>query len=152
MKKQKLDKTRLPQLNNPLLRKVCSVVDREGVLSEPTSILPPDGRHIASFNRFIERNNSMPFTPLLRELLTGLQRLFERPIDIEFAVNFPAGKGDEPPLFYLLQARPLGGRPEHRAVRLPLTPVERTLLTCHRVLGNGKCKGIHHVVFVDPST
>ncbi|MCK4355684.1 pyruvate, phosphate dikinase, partial [Candidatus Bipolaricaulota bacterium] len=56
------------------------------------------------------------------------------------------------PLFYLVQARPLGGRPEHRIIRLPSPPEERTLLTCHRALGNGKRKKIHHLIFVDPST
>ena len=153
MKTGKLDQTRLPKLDNPLLREVCSVVDAEGTVSEPVSALPPRGRYIASFNRFIKKNSTMPFTPLLRELLGGLQRLFERPVDIEFAVNFPSERepsGD--PLFYLVQARPLGGRPEHRIIRLPSPPEERTLLTCHRALGNGKRKKIHHLIFVDPST
>ena len=152
MKTGKLDQTRLPELDNPLLREVCSVVDAEGMVSEPVSALPPRGRYIASFNRFIEKNSIMPFTPLLRELLVGLQRLFERSVDIEFAVNFPSER--EPsgsPLFYLVQARPLGGRPEHRIIRLPSPPEERTLLTCHRALGNGRRKKIHHLVFVDPS-
>ena len=153
MKTGKLDQTRLPELDNPLLREVCSVVDVEGMMSEPVSALPPRGRYIASFNRFIEKNSTMPFTPLLHELLGGLQRLFEHPVDIEFAVNFPSERepsGD--PLFYLVQARPLGGRPEHRIIRLPSPPEERTLLTCHRALGNGKRKKIHHLIFVDPST
>jgi hypothetical protein len=153
MKTGKLDQTRLPKLDNPLLREVCSVVDAEGMVSEPVSALPPRGRYIASFNRFIEKNSTMPFTPLLRELLDGLQRLFERSVDIEFAVNFPSERepsGD--PLFYLVQARPLGGRPEHRIIRLPSPPEERTLLTCHRALGNGRRKKIHHLIFVDPST
>ena len=52
----------------------------------------------------------------------------------------------------MVQARPLGGRPEHRIIRLPNPPEERTLLTCHRALGNGRRKRIHHLVFVDPST
>jgi hypothetical protein len=153
MRERKLASKRLSDLDNPHLRKVCSVVNDDGVLSEPVSILPPDGRYIASFNRFIEKNGAMPFTPLLRELLAGLQRLFGRPVDIEFAVNFPSTRGESKfPLFYLLQAQPLGGRPEHRVVRLPNPPADRTLLTCHHVLGNGKRKGIRHLVFVDPST
>ncbi len=148
-----LDQTRLPQLHNPLLREVCSVVDSDGVLSEPVSSLPPEGRYIASFSRFIERNTTMPFSPLLRQLLSELQRLFEQPVDIEFAVNFPdTADGEETPLFYLLQARPLGGRPEHRVIRIPALPARQTLLSCNRVLGNGRRKGIHHLVFVDPTT
>ena len=153
MKKGSLNQTRLPLLNNPLLREVCSVVDSEGVLSEPVSALPPGGRYIASFDRFIGRNNIMPFTPLLRELLSGLQRLFERPIDIEFAVNFPL-EGDDSgvPMFYLLQARPLGGRSEHRKIRVPEVPANKMLLNSQRVLGNGRRRRIHDLIFVDPST
>lgn len=153
MRERRLVYTRLSELDNPLLRKVCSVVDSEGALSEPFSILPPGGRYVASFNRFIAGNTSMPFTPLVCDLFASLQDLFGLPVDIEFAVDFPLSKkGNETPLFYLLQARPLGGRPEHRRVRLPSLPLEETLLVCHQVLGNGRRKRIRHLIFVDPVT
>ena len=152
MKKKCLSKTRLPLLHNSLLREVCSVVDADGVLSEPVSALPPVGRYIASFERFIGKNNVMPFTPLLRQLLAGLQGLFERPIDIEFAVNFSTPEEDASPLFYLLQARPLGGRSQHRVIRLPSAPPQETLLSNQRVLGNGVRRRIHDLIFVDPAT
>ncbi|HHR84962.1 hypothetical protein J7K60_00330 [Candidatus Bipolaricaulota bacterium] len=147
-----LSQTRLPLLDNPLLREVCSVVDSEGVLSEPVSALPPGGRYIASFDRFIGKTNIMPFTPLLRELLAGLQQLFERPIDIEFAVNFPTANNNSGPLFYLLQARPLGGRSQHRRIRVPAVSQSEMLLSSQRVLGNGMRRKIHDLIFVDPST
>jgi len=148
-----LTSTRLTELDNPLLRTICSVVDSEGNLSEPSFNLPPGRRYVASFSRLIENDLTMPFTPLVRELSTGLQNLFELPIDIEFAVDFPPSTdGPENPLFYLLQARPLGGRPEHRPVRLPSSPLEKTLLVCQQVLGNGKQKQIRHLIFVDPHT
>ena len=153
MKKKCLSKTRLPLLHNRLLREICSVVDADGVLSEPVSTLRPGGgRYIASFDRFIGKSNTMPFTALLRELLVGLRGLFERPIDIEFAVNFPTNEEDGSPLFYLLQARPLGGRSQHRAIRLPSASPQETLLRGKHVLGNGVRRRIHDLVFVDPST
>jgi len=148
-----LTSTRLTELDNPLLRTICSVVDPEGTLSEPSFNLPPGRRYVASFSRLIENDLTMPFTPLVRELSTGLQNLFELPIDIEFAVDFPtSADGPEKPLFYLLQVRPLGGRPEHRRVRLPSSPLEKTLLVCQQVLGNGRQKQIRHLIFVDPRT
>ena len=152
MKTGGLNQTKLSLLHNPLLREVCSVVDSEGVLSEPVSSLPPGGRYIATFDRFIGKSNVMPFTPLLRELLAGLQGLFERPIDIEFAVNFPTASDDGSPLFYLLQARPLGGRSQHRRIRIPKVPARDTLLSSQRVLGNGMRRKIHDLIFVDPAT
>ena len=153
MQKGSLIATRLTQLDNPLLKMICSVVDPEGTLSEPSYALPPGRRYVASFSRLIENNVTMPFTPLVRELSTGLQQLFALPIDIEFAVDFPPSTGGhEKPLFYLLQARPLGGRPEHHRIRLPSSPPEETLLACQQVLGNGKHKRIRHLIFVDPLT
>ena len=143
----------LSKLRNPLLQKICSVIDPEGSISEPVSMLPSEGRYIASFNRFINRNTVMPFVPLMHDLFSGLQDLFGLPVDIEFAVNFQLSKdGSEAPLFYLLQARPLGGRLEHRRVSLPPSSAARTLLACNRVLGNGKHKRIRHLIFVDPLT
>jgi hypothetical protein len=148
-----LTSTRLSELNNPLLRTICSVVDPEGTLSEPVSTLLPGRRYIASFNRFIEKNTTMPFTPLVRDLLLSLQGLFDLPIDFEFAVDFPSSKdGDKSPLLYLLQARPLGGRPEHRRIHIPNSSPKETLLVCHQVLGNGEQKRIRHLIFVNPHT
>lgn len=148
-----LTSRRLSELNNPLLRTICSVVDPEGTLSEPVSTLLPGRRYIASFNRFIEKNTTMPFTPLVRDLLLSLQGLFDLPIDFEFAVDFPFSKdGGKSPLLYLLQARPLGGRPEHRRIHIPNSSLRETLLICHQVLGNGEQTGIRHLIFVDPHT
>ncbi len=148
----RLAQRKLFELDNPLLREVCSIVSPDGTLYEPVGGLNREGRYVATFNRFIEQNEAFPFTPLVRELLSGLERLFELPIDIEFAVNFPPAPLGEGRRFYLLQARPLGGRPEHRHIRIPKIPEERILLSCGNVLGNGKKRGIKHLIFVDPKT
>ncbi len=147
-----LRQRKLPELDNPLLGEVCSVVSADGTLYEPVGRLPAGARYVATFTRFITRSHVFPFTPLVRGLLTGLERLFELPVDIEFAVNFPTGHAAPGPRFYLLQARPLGGRPEHRRIHIPDVPRDRILLSCNHVLGNGKHVGISHLVFVDPRT
>lgn len=152
IRERQLSQVRLPLLNNPALQRVCSIVGRDGFLSEPVSALSLTGRYIASFERFIGTNSIMPFTPIMRELLTALQELFERPVDIEFAVNFPTPGETRTPLIYLLQARPLGGRSQHRNIRLPKVSPEDTLLVSQRVLGNGVRRRIHDLIFVDPST
>ncbi len=147
-----LAQRKLPELGNPLLSEVCSVVSPNGALYEPVGDLPRSARYVATFNRFIERNDAFPVTPLVRGLLTGLEKLFAFPVDIEFAVNFPLAPSSSATQFYLLQARPLGGRPEHRRIRIPKAPPERILLSCNHVLGNGKQRGIKHLIFVDPKT
>ncbi len=152
MRCRRLSQVRLSLLDNLVLQKVCSIVDADGFLSEPVSALSLTGRYIASFERLIGTNNIMPFTPMLKELLAGLQELFELPIDIEFAVNFPAPGEKGMPLLYLLQARPLGGRSQHRIIRLPRIDAENILLAGQRVLGNGVRRRIHDLIFVDPSS
>lgn len=147
-----LAQRKLPELDNPLLSKVCSVVSPDGTLYEPVAGLPRGGRYVATFSRFIAQHDIFPFTPLVRELLNGLEKLFALPVDIEFAVNFPSEPASSGPRFYLLQARPLGGRPEHRRIHIPQVSAQRILLQCTNVLGNGKHRGIQHLVFVDPKT
>ncbi len=152
MQSGQLGQRKLHQLNNPLLAEVCSVVSPDGTLYEPVGGIVGEGRYVATFNRFIARDDIFPFTSLVRELLAGLEGLFELPVDIEFAVDFPLSRATGEPRFYLLQARPLGGRPEHRRVRIPQIPKERILISCGNVLGNGKKRGINDLIFVDPRT
>jgi hypothetical protein len=109
---------------------------------------------VASFTRLIEGQTIMPFTPLIKETLASLEALLEYPIDIEFAVDFssPETSRHGSPLFYLLQVRPLGVRPEHREVTIPEIERECRIIECGNVLGNGLLRGIRDLVFVNPET
>ena len=151
----RLSQRKLHALSNPLLTKICSIVDEEGSLRDPfsaASMVTSDQRFVASFTRLIEGRAIMPFTPLVRETLASLEKLLDYPIDIEFAVDFssPAASKQGSPLFVVLQVRPLGVRPEHREIPIPEIPLSRMLMECSNVLGNGSLKGIRHLVFVDP--
>jgi len=146
----------LNQLDNPLLTKICSIVDGDGTVSEPftpVAMLSREQRLVASFSRLIEGVSLMPFSQLIRQLLAGLEKLFELPVDVEFALDFSSPLASEAgsPLFFLLQARPLGGRPEHSRIEIPDAAEEHILLDCHQVLGNGICKGVRNLVIVDPT-
>jgi hypothetical protein len=148
---------RLGMLRNPLLAKICSVYSVDGSLRRPTGSrlrLAPGERYLASFDRLIEGNALMPFTPLMRELLPGLETLIGFPVDIEFAVSFQGGEASAAgtPLLYILQARPLGVRELHKRVRVPAADPERTVLVSRQVLGNGRRSGIHHLLLVEPGT
>jgi len=143
---------RLNELANPLLSKVCSIVSEDGTIREPLSAAPlgENERLLATFSRLIEGDSIIPFTPLVRQLLNDLEGLIGSPVDIEFALDFPPD--GETPLFYLLQARPLGNRPEHRRIKIPRVPKERIVLSALHVLGNGKIEGVNHLVIVEPSS
>jgi hypothetical protein len=152
-----LTQRRLNKLDNPLLTRICSIASTDGSLREPFSaaaILSSEERLLASFSRLIEGDSLMPFTPLIRQTLDSLEQLLGLPVDIEFAVDFssPEASRQETPLFFLLQARPLGNRPEHRRIAFPKVSDESIVLACHRVLGNGRLRRIRHLVLLEPSS
>jgi len=151
-----LAQRKLNELDNALLRLICSRVDANRDLRElslATSIDRSD-RLIASFTRLIETDAIMPLTPLLRDLLDTFTASLELPIDLEFAVDFPSvdNVGPAQPRFYILQVRPLGSRPEHRYIHVPDIAEEDLLLECREVLGNGHIEDLRHLVLVPPDT
>jgi len=152
LKRGRLVQRRLNELDNPLLFKVCSIITQDGTIREPLSVtrnLAANERFLATFSRLIEGDSIIPFTPLIRQLLIDLEGLIGSPVDIEFAVDFPE---TGTPLFYLLQTRPLGNRPEHRRIRVPHVAPERVVLSAYHVLGNGRIEGIRHLVIVEPAS
>jgi hypothetical protein len=155
LRADRLCQRNLSELDNPLLARICSIVDHDGTLSEPSStlaVMSSPARLVASFDRLISGSRIMPFTPLLSALMKYLEDLLEVPVDVEFAVDFPGPRTSAGvPQFNLLQIRPLGARFQHRRITVPPIPSERLLLECRRVLGNGVRRGIRHVIYVDPS-
>jgi len=151
----RLSQRKLNALSNPLLTKICSIVSEDGTLRDPLStaaMVKSDQRLVASFTRLIEGQTIMPLTPLIRETLASLEKLLEYPIDIEFAVDFssPEASLHGAPLFFVLQVRPLGVRPQHREIHIPDISPDRMLMECSSVLGNGRLRNIKHLVLVDP--
>jgi len=157
MKAGRLSQRKLNMLANPLLATICSIVSEDGTLRDPLStaaMVSSDQRFVASFTRLIEGRTIMPFTPLVKETLSSLEELLEHPIDIEFAVDFSSQEASlhGAPLFFLLQVRPLGVRPEHREISIPEISPDRLIMECGNVLGNGRLENVRHLVFVDPET
>lgn len=156
MEAGRLSQRKLNALSNPLLAKICSIATEDGMLQDwlPTTSLGTKDRLIASFSRLIEGQTLMPFTPLVKETLAALEELLEHPVDVEFAVDFSSSQASQhgAPLFFLLQVRPLGMRPEHREISIPTIERNRIILDCGSVLGNGRLEHLRHVIYVDPST
>ena len=149
----KLGQRRLNELDNPLLTRVCSIAFEDGSLRTPATMMRAhvaSDRLVASFDRLISGSQLMPFTPLMKSLMTYLEDLMGMPVDVEFAVNFPQSSADRP-AFHLLQVRPLGARHEHRSIDIPELPRDRILMDSRRVLGNGVRRGLNHILYVEPS-
>ncbi|HHN81548.1 MAG TPA: hypothetical protein ENN11_02880 [Methanomicrobia archaeon] len=106
-----------------------------------------DEKIVPTFERILSTSKYYPFIPVIDEILSSLERLFGIAIDIEFAMDFDDNLNGT---FYLVQARPLGSRPEYRKVRIPRLPKEDIIIRSKNVLGNGFRYNIPHIVYVPP--
>ncbi len=106
---------------------------------------------VLTFDPIISSNRFMPFVDIVRDVLVRLETLFGIPVDIEFSVEFQPDPetGKERGIFYLLQARPLGVREEHKRITIPEVEPSRILIRSRNPLGNGVKKHIHHIIFVE---
>jgi hypothetical protein len=88
---------------------------------------------------------------LLPEILMDLLEIGRRgmgcPVEIEFAVNLPAGRR---PVFDLLQIRPMAVARQTQSVEIDGTDRERANCYSSMALGNGQTSDIEDIVFVDP--
>jgi hypothetical protein len=134
------------KLTNDNIQLVTSELREGTYFMEAPTLVQPEHRLVLTFDPLLQGKGTFPLVKILRELLANLQRLMEVPVDMEFAVNL-GGDGK----FYIVQVRPLGGRAEHGAVRVPRdVPRPAVVLRSRNVLGNGMKKGLRHIVYVPP--
>lgn len=125
--------------------KVMAIL-RDDYISEPIGKIRKDDKILPTFDLILKDNRFFPFVPLIKEMLRGLEKMFNMHVDMEFAVNFNKGKG----MFYLLQVRSLGAYPHHRKVSVPRVPTEDVIIRGRKVLGNGLIENIKYIVYVSP--
>ncbi len=149
-----------PGRADALVPLALEAAERDGTLHPVGSVYSPD-------NDAMYDGVSRPgirlvtFAPILKtgvfplsRILTGLLALGERamscPVEIEFAVNLPAG--GEPGEFAVLQVRPLvvevGSEDLDEVLRV--TPPDGVLCFSEQALGQGRVHGIRDVVYVKP--
>ncbi len=124
-----------------ILRERAYFLDAPPVLDEKDHV-------VLTFNPILSTNKHMPFVPMIKSLLANIEREFDMPVDVEFAVNFEERDGEYVGVLYLVQVRPLGARPEHRKIKIPEVPEEKVVLRSGEVLGNGKQERIKYLVYV----
>ncbi len=84
-----------------------------------------------------------PFVPLARKILSRIEAVYGRPVDMEFAWD-----GDK---LYLLQCRSLSIRKELEKVEMPeAVPPERVLFTTQSGLSNAVVPDLEFIVYVNP--
>lgn len=97
----------------------------------------------------ILKNNKLPLTNIIKDLLRLGKQSFGADVEIEFAVNIPKEK-NKPKEFNLLQIRPMVIDKEAGQIRFD--DQEKTWCRSHHTIGNGFYQNIHDIIFVNPET
>jgi pyruvate phosphate dikinase-like enzyme len=103
---------------------------------------------VLTFDNLLARTN---FVRLLKFVLVVLEQHYQRPVDIEFAVE-QIGSRDSQIRLTLLQCRPLSLRQDSQPVKVPEhVPQKDKLFTANRLIPQGIVSGIRYIVWIDPT-
>ena len=98
------------------------------------------GELLVTFENLLTKT---PFVSLAKRILSKVESVYGRPVDMEFAWD-----GDK---FYLLQCRALSTRKELERVAVPEdVPKERILFTTHAGLTNSVVENLEYIIYVNP--
>ena len=106
------------------------------------------GKKIITFSNILQ-HESFPLAEILQELLEIGQREMNLPIEIEFAANLSAEKG-EPIIFNFLQIRPIVDTDQGPQITIESLKIEETILYSEAALGNGLFKDVFDIVYIRP--
>jgi hypothetical protein len=91
------------------------------------------------------------FVKLMKTILKKLDRHYERPVDIEFAVQFIPGYPKPSFKIFLLQCRPLSNQSWVQNVTVPHdVPLADQIFSANRLVPSGLVERIKYIVYVDP--
>ncbi|MGK2856509.1 MAG: PEP/pyruvate-binding domain-containing protein [Thermoanaerobaculia bacterium] len=88
----------------------------------------------------------LPLNDIVRSMLAICSEAFSSPVEIEFAMSL------DPPRFGLLQVRPMAVSRETVTIADDEMDAPEVVVASDRVLGNGECAEIRHIVYVKPET
>jgi hypothetical protein len=126
-------------------------VDKGGYVQPILSLLDTPDPHslILTFDNLVAKTD---FVPLMKHLLKTIEKHYDRPIDIEFAVRRIGGRSGSRCELTLLQCRPLSFRQEGQPVRIP-SHVPRTdiVFSANRLVPHGTVSGVRYIIWIDPA-
>jgi hypothetical protein len=99
----------------------------------------------------ILKYQSFPLAEILTEILEIGRKGMGCPVEIEFALNLPAGE-ELRPSFDLLQVRPMGINQDQIDIEIREEDITAAVCYSTMALGNGRSNEIGDVVFVNPAT
>lgn len=111
-------------------------------------MLSGDERLVLTFNVL---TNDERFVRLMRTALQRLEQAYQRPVDVEFAIEVVRGTSTVDYRLHILQCRPLSQRASNFAVKIPDTiSAADELFSSSWLVPDGKVENIRYAVFVDP--
>jgi hypothetical protein len=109
--------------------------------------IPPE-KMVLTFDNLLKNTD---FPKLMKAMLKKLQRHYERPVDIEFAVQFIPAYPKPRFKVFLLQCRPLTNRQWVQHVSVPHDiPLPDQLFSANRLVPSGVVDKVKYIVYVDP--
>lgn len=115
---------------------------RDGLMAE--------GLRIVTFANVL-KYDAFPLAPIIRKVMEIGQKEMNQPVEVEFAVDLQVPHG-QPPVFYLLQIRPIVDSKESITEKLEEVQPSQTLVHSTSALGNGIIEDIKDVIYIKPDT
>lgn len=148
---ESLEKIKISDIvNDGTLVNIASTYDRNDEMIRDN--FSKEGPHLITFAGIL-KYDVFPLSDILKDILEAGQKSMGSPVEIEFAVNFdPMGK--KPPVFALIQIRPLVISQEHAHITWEKeeTKKDNVLLHSNKALGNGIIDSIKDIIYVKPET
>ena len=124
-------------------RGLVSVMTTYGYLSENPN---DEGLKSLTFNGII-KYDMIPLAKIVDDVLKLGTRTMSEPVEIEFAVNMEHEEWID---FSILQIRPISNSDRFEDIDISEDEMESALVSCNRVMGNGRAEGIRDIICVKP--
>jgi hypothetical protein len=126
-------------------------LEQDGYYSSIRSLMltADTGNLVLTFDELLNRTS---FAADMRRILQTLERIYQKPVDVEFTLEIKPQPGGEPELTYtILQCRPQSHLLETENVKAPLN-LDRKFyaFSTHFVVPQGYIEDVDYVVFVPP--
>jgi len=112
--------------------------------------LTAKGLRLVTFANIL-KYDAFPMAPIIEKVLEIGQKEMNQPVEVEFAVDLQVPPG-QPPVFYLLQIRPIVDSKESISEKLEEIEPEKTLVYSKSALGNGVIDDIQDVIYIKNET
>jgi len=110
--------------------------------------LSPD-RMVLTFDNLLKNSS---FVPMMKGVLSTLEREYRSPVDVEFAITMETDSSRPRLTFHLLQCRPQSSMRSQASQPVPIhLPDHVKLFLSTRIVPQGQVNRIEYVIYVDPA-